>query len=229
MEESGVDVAMMDVIGSQDTISQVYHLRRSVADFEHSLSCLVATRMKVVPHIVVGLHYGKFLGEWQALDMVKHHLPDALVLVVVMPFYASSQRPFGTPNSIEVGRFFMDVREQLPETPLLLGCARPPGRTKMEIDAYAVLAGLNGIAHPADGMVELALRLERDVYVSPACCSMAVMEEMTPAGKEQSVLKLDEAFLLARRDIRAQPGGHSAGLNAIRVVAATSSQDGVQA
>ena len=37
MEQSGIDAAMMDVIGSQDTITQVYHLRRTVDDFEATL------------------------------------------------------------------------------------------------------------------------------------------------------------------------------------------------
>jgi hypothetical protein len=176
MEAAGVDVAMMDVIGAQDTVSQVYHLRRSVADFERSLECLVATSMKVVPHIVVGLHYGRLLGEWHALEIVARQQPDALVLVVVMPVYASRRRPFVTPDSVEVGRFFLDARRALPDLPLMLGCARPAGIARAQIDAYAVMAGLNGIAHPADGMVELAVRLGRTVSVSPACCSIAVEE-----------------------------------------------------
>lgn len=178
MEQSGVDVAMLDAIGAQDTVSQVYHLRRPVADFERSLERLVATSMKVVPHIVIGLHYGRMLGEWQALEMIARHRPAALVLVVVMPFYAPAQRPFATPSSVEVGRFFLDARAQLPGLPLLLGCARPAGRAKIEIDAYAVMAGLQGIAHPAEGIVELALRLGRDVRVTPACCSIAVGDEV---------------------------------------------------
>lgn len=178
MEQSGVDVAMLDVIGAQDTVSQVYHLRRPVADFERSLEHLVATSMKVVPHIVIGLHYGRMLGEWRALEMVARHRPSALVLVVVMPFYAPPQRLFATPSSSDVGRFFLDARAQLPGLPLLLGCARPAGRAKMEIDAYAVMAGLHGIAHPAEGIVEFALKLDRDVRVMPACCSIAIGEEV---------------------------------------------------
>jgi lipoyl synthase len=59
--------------------------------------------------------------------MLQRHLPDAVVLVVVMPFYAPESRPFVTPDTEAVGRFFMDARKALPETPLLLGCARPPG------------------------------------------------------------------------------------------------------
>lgn len=198
MEDAGIDVAMMDVIGAQDTITQVYHLRRSVDDFERSLECLMTTKMKVVPHIVLGLHYGTFLGEWHALDIVKRHRPDALVLVVVMPYYAPQDRPFITPEAKQVGQFFMDARAALPETPLLLGCARPAGYVKSQIDAYAVMAGLNGIAHPADGMVELALRLGRDVRVTPACCSIAVGDEVMAMDSDfqtdvQKVIEFERA------------------------------------
>ena len=175
---AGVDAAMLDIIGAQDTVSQVYHLRRPVDDFERSLAALVASPMKVVPHIVLGLHYGRMLGEWHALEMIARHRPSALVIVVAMPFYAPAGRPFATPSSREVGRFFLDARAALPELPLLLGCARPAGRAKMEIDAYAVMAGLEGIAHPADGSVELALKLGREVKVTPACCSIAIGEEV---------------------------------------------------
>ncbi|MBI5751952.1 MAG: radical SAM protein [Hydrogenophilales bacterium] len=191
MEDAGIDVAMMDVIGAQDTITQVYHLRRGVDDFERSLGYLAATEMKVVPHIVLGLHYGRFLGEWRALDIVKRHRPDALVLVVVMPHYAQEDRPFATPDAHEVGRFFMDARAAMRDTPLLLGCARPAGRVKSQIDAYAVMAGLNGIAHPADGMVELAARLGREVRVTPACCSIAVGNEVMAIDTEDAGLQVD--------------------------------------
>ena len=178
MEDSGVDAAMMDVIGAQETITQVYHLKRSVDDFERSLESLVATGLRVVPHIVLGLHYGRLLGERRALEMVRRHRPSALVLVVVMPFYAPALRPFSVPPGREVGQFFLDARQALPDIPLQLGCARPAGRAKAEIDAYAVMAGLDGIAHPADGMVELAARLGRNARVVAACCSMAVGGEM---------------------------------------------------
>lgn len=191
MEDAGIDVAMMDVIGAQDTLTQVYHLRRSVDDFERSLEYLGATEMKVVPHIVLGLHYGHFLGEWHALDIVQRHRPDALVLVVVMPHYAQEDRPFVTPGAHEVGRFFLDARAALRDTPLLLGCARPAGRVKSQIDAYAVMAGLNGIAHPADGMVELAARLGREVRVTPACCSIAVGDEVMAIDAEDAGLQVD--------------------------------------
>lgn len=211
MEAAGIDAAMMDVIGAQDTISQVYHLKRSVADFERSLECLARTSMKTVPHIVIGLHYGRMLGEWEALEIVARHLPSALVLVVVMPFYAPAQRPFVTPDARAVGRFFMDARKRLPDTPLLLGCARPAGMVKSEIDSYAVMAGLNGIAHPADGVVELAVRLGRDVRVTPACCSIAVGDEVMALEREGGI-RVDLQDLIAEQRTRPRASGKLAGI-----------------
>lgn len=204
MADSGIDAAMMDVIGSQDTITQVYHLKRSVDDFERSLEYLNETPMKVVPHIVIGLHYGHLLGEWNALEIIRRQPPDALVLVVVMPMYAPPHRPFITPDAHEVGRFFLDARAALPQTPILLGCARPPGAIKGLIDAYAVLAGVNGMAHPSEGMVELAARLGRSVRVTPACCSIAVGDEVMALSEPRGVELNLEQILEEERRARAQ-------------------------
>jgi len=103
MEAAGVDVAMLDIIGAQETIRDVYHLDRPVEDFESTLAALCATSMQISPHIVIGLHYGRILGEENALDILSRHDTKALVLVVIMPFYA---RPgtFATPDTADVGR-----------------------------------------------------------------------------------------------------------------------------
>lgn len=211
MAQAGVDVAMMDVIGAQETITRVYHLRRTVDDFEATLENLVRTPMRVVPHIVIGLHYGRMLGEWRALEIIRRHLPDAVVLVVVMPFYAPAKKPFLTPDSTEVGRFFQAARKALPSTPLLLGCARPPGESRMQIDSYAVMAGLDGIAHPADGAVELAARLGRRVRVTPACCSIVVGDEVMALQDAPGGLELDIDTIL-REEARRRAADRGIGI-----------------
>jgi lipoyl synthase len=171
MEAAGVDTAMMDVIGADETIRDVYHLERPVEDFEATLAALCATSMEVVPHVVVGLHYGRILGEPRALDIVARHRIHSLVLVVVMPFYAKSGT-FETPRTADVGRIFLEARRRLPDREVLLGCARPPGMHRRVTDAYAVAAGLDGIAFPADGAVALAQALGRPAVQEHACCSI---------------------------------------------------------
>jgi uncharacterized radical SAM superfamily protein len=170
LAEAGIDTAMMDVIGAAATIRDVYHLDRPVADFEATLAALCTTPMEVVPHIVLGLHYGRLLGEAAALDIVARHAVAALVLVVVMPGHA---RPgtFVTPDPAAVGRFFLAARRRL-QVPVLLGCARPPGRHRRAVDAYAVMAGLDAIAYPDDGAVMLAQALGRPADRQHACCAV---------------------------------------------------------
>ncbi len=178
MEAAGVDTAMMDVIGAEETIRDVYHLDRPVEDFEATLAALTATSMRVSPHIVVGLHYGRVLGEANALDIVSRYPVEALVLVVVMPFYAAPGL-FNVPDPAEVGRIFGEARRRLHERQVLLGCARPPGLHKRAVDAYAVMAGLDGIAFPADGVVGVARAIGRPFHQEHACCSIKLGGERT--------------------------------------------------
>jgi len=173
MESAGVDTAMMDVIGADATIRDVYHLDRPVEDFEATLAALCSTSMEVSPHIVIGLHYGRMLGETNALDIVSRHPVAALVLVVVMPFYAKPGL-YAVPDAGEVGRIFGEARRRLADRQVLLGCARPPGLHKRIVDAYAVMAGLDGIAFPADGAVAVANAIGRTHHQEHACCSIKI-------------------------------------------------------
>jgi uncharacterized radical SAM superfamily protein len=133
MEAAGVDVAMLDIIGAEETIREVYHLDRPVDDFEATVEALCATSMQISPHIVIGLHYGRILGEENALDILSRHDTKALVLVVIMPFYAKPGT-FATPDTRDVGRIFLQARRRLPGRQVLLGCARPPGMHKRVTD-----------------------------------------------------------------------------------------------
>lgn len=177
MEAAGVDTAMLDIIGAQETIREVYHLDRPVEDFEATLEALCATSMQISPHIVIGLHYGRILGESNALDILSRHDTKALVLVVIMPFYAKPGT-FVTPDTAEVGRIFLQARRRLPDRQLLLGCARPPGMHKRITDAYAVMAGLDGIAFPADGAVAVANMTGRPYHQAHACCSIKLGDSL---------------------------------------------------
>lgn len=186
MSDAGVDVAMMDVIGAQDTIRRVYHLKRDVADFAASLKALCQTSMRVVPHVVLGLHFGKLLGEWHALEIIKEAAVDGVVLVAVMPHFASHRYQQNPLDSEVIARFILYARHVLPSVPLSLGCARPAGQLKTKIDAYALMAGVDRIAHPAEGLVQLAITLGHEVQISSACCSVAMRRQASMRGQQSN-------------------------------------------
>lgn len=172
LADAGIDVAMIDIIGDDRTIREVYNLDRPVEDFAASLDALVAAGLRAVPHIVVGLHFGRLLGEDRALRIIAGAAVETVILVVAMPVFAVPGS-FATPDPAAVAGFFMRARAALPDHVLLLGCARPFGAERRILDAAAVLAGFDGIAYPGAEALALARRLGRVPAQSMACCGLA--------------------------------------------------------
>ena len=170
--EVGIDGAMIDIIGHRDTIRDVYHLGSDPEDYENALAWLEQYRVPTVPHIILGLHFGKMLGEERALDMIVRHPPKVMVMVVLMPLTGTPMVGIAPPSLDEIGAFFEKARKALLATPVMLGCARPMGNVKVEIDRLAVNAGLNGIAYPANGIVEYARQAGLRPRFINACCGM---------------------------------------------------------
>lgn len=170
LKAAGVDVAMLDIIGDEDTIRDVYHLDRPVADFEASLAHLVAAGLTVVPHIVAGLHFGMLRGEARALDIIARHRTAAAIMVVLMPAFAAPE--FRALDPLEGAAFLGTARTALADRLLLLGCARPHGSARVALDVAAVLAGFDGIAYPADEAMRAARLLGRTPDHALACCGV---------------------------------------------------------
>ena len=170
--EVGVDGAMIDIIGAQETIREVYHLDVPVEEYAAVLQRLGTHDVPLVPHIILGLHRGRMLGEWEALAMVARHRPKLLVLVVLMPLTGTAMQGVTPPSVEEIGAFFETARAAMPDTPIALGCARPLGPAKAAIDRRAVEAGLDGIAYPAEGIVAYARSRGLIPHFHDACCGV---------------------------------------------------------
>lgn len=170
--ELDLDGAMLDVIGAPETIREVYHLEVGVEEYEAVLARLARHGVPLVPHIILGLHFGRLLGEWRALEMIARHRPKLLVLVVLMPLYGTAMAGVAPPPTEEIGAFFETARRRLPATPIVLGCARPIGPQKPAIDRRAVDAGLDGIAYPAEGIVAYAESRGRHPRFHDTCCGV---------------------------------------------------------
>lgn len=179
---SGVDGVMLDIIGADETIRDVYHLDLSASDFEESLRLLAAADLRIIPHIVLGLHYGRFLGEHRALEMIQRYPVSTLILVVLVPLIGTPMADLPPPPIDDVTAFFADARMAMPRTKVNLGCARPMGKMKVALDHAAVDLGLNGIAYPAEGVIDYARSRGLRAELYEWCCSM------TWAGRDASGL-----------------------------------------
>jgi hypothetical protein len=169
---AGVDGVMIDVIGADETLRDVYHLDLTVDAVERSLRLLADHGLATVPHIVLGLHYGRFLGEYRALEMITRYPVTALVLVVLVPLAGAPMAGIVPPRADEVADFFATARLAAPATTINLGCARPSGALKVELDRAAIDSGLNGIAYPADGSIAYARSRGLTPRLFECCCSL---------------------------------------------------------
>ncbi|MHC4183922.1 MAG: radical SAM protein, partial [Planctomycetota bacterium] len=169
---SEVDSALFDIIGDDRTIKEVYHSDVTVKDYEKSLYYLNKHCVPVVPHIVIGLNYGKLIGEYNALEIIAKYKIKSLVLVILTPFMNTPMQDVTPPSIDDIEKFFSKAKNIITESPVILGCARPMGKYKIRVDRLAVDYGLDGIAFPSDGIVAYAQENELKPLFTETCCGV---------------------------------------------------------
>lgn len=171
---AGVDTVLIDIIGSDQTIREVYHLQACVKDYDASLQALSQRRIPIMPHIVLGLHYGRLIGEKTALEILSQYSLKALVIVILTPFIDTPMENVTPPPVEAVADFFQEARACMPSTPVILGCARPMGEYKQTVDKLAIDAGFDGIAFPAEGAAAYARSKGMETVFMESCCGLEV-------------------------------------------------------
>ena len=172
LKNAGVDQVLLDIIGSDSTIREVYHLDKTTSDYSNTLSYLADEGLEVVPHILIGLHFGKIVGEYDALEMIMNSGARHIVFVVLMPKEGTPMEKVITPSAQEIARLIAIARILNPQAKITLGCARPPGEKKQATEKYAIEAGVNGIAYPTDQTMEMAAEKNLKLIFRDTCCSL---------------------------------------------------------
>ncbi len=171
LKRNGVDAALIDVIGSDETIREIYRLNIRAEDYSNSLKALHDARLAFVPHIIVGLHYGKLKGEKEAMEMIVAHEPSTLVIIAFMPVRGTEMGRTEPPTPLSIARVILAGRIMFPKIPLVLGCMRPKGKHRTETDILALKAGVDAIAFPAAEAIEFAKSQGVEAVFSSLCCA----------------------------------------------------------
>jgi uncharacterized radical SAM superfamily protein len=182
LRSAGIDQALFDVIGDEETAREVYGLPYGPDDYARGLSILCEAGLSVAPHVVIGLHFGRLRGELRALEIIREAGAGMVVLVVLRPLPGTPMAAVVPPGAEEVGRLTAVARLRMPAAPLMLGCARPAGPAKVEMERRAVLAGANVVAYPDPETVRLAAALGLETGFVEACCTLVDARRRVPAG-----------------------------------------------
>ncbi len=166
-----VDVISFDFVGDDEVIARVYGLERTVRDYLETYRML-RRRFRVIPHITIGLDGGSTGHERKALELLAREGVDGLVFIVFIPTPGTAYASHSPPPPEEAASILAEARLLFPTVPIALGCMRPHGDYRKELDPLAVMAGVNRIVSPSREAVnkalELGLRLER----TSECCAL---------------------------------------------------------
>jgi lipoyl synthase len=166
-----VDAVLIDVIGSSETIKKILNLNVTPKDYADSLKILSKSGLSFVPHVIVGLNKGKLDGEIEALKMIYPVNPSALVIIAFMPIHGTAMAQTPPPNQFDIAKVAAIARLMFPKTPLVLGCMRPKGAFRREIDVLALKAGVDAIAFPSEEAIIYAKEKGWITYFSSNCCA----------------------------------------------------------
>ena len=166
-----LDMALVDVIGDDETIHDILGLDATTKDYENTLRYLSSAGIPLAPHLIVGLHNGELKGEFKALEMVRKFKPEVVVIVVFIPTKGTELEEIKPPNIEDVVKVITKAREIF-EVPLSLSCVRPGGRYRSMLDMYSILSGIDRIAVPSRKAFSISKELGLNIIEIPKmCCS----------------------------------------------------------
>lgn len=170
LRDAGVDQVLVDLIGDDDTYSEVYRLESGVSRLLSTLDALNRASLPVVPHIVCGLRNGKIGGEQNAVEIASR-LGVPLVVFVSLMRIPDTPMWRATPPAPEVVvDLIARARLRMPDTALSLGCARERGNDRLEV--LAVDAGINRLALPSEEARRRAEDYGLVAHYRKTCCSI---------------------------------------------------------
>jgi lipoyl synthase len=170
LKKAGVDQALIDVIGDDETLRDVYHCDFGVEKIKQTLEILNKTNISLIPHIVIGLNYGEIKGEYKAIDMISKYNPEVVTFVSLMPLKGTPMQKISPVSPKQIARIMADARVKMPNILMSLGCARD--RANPNLDVLAVELGVNRIALPSDEAIEKAKEYGLTINWQKTCCSL---------------------------------------------------------
>ena len=165
-----VDIVSFDFVTEQKIIKEVYNLNKKLVDYYENLTAL-QKEVSIFPHITLGLWQGEISWEYQAVELlVKKFNCQKVVFNVFLPIPGTELSQQKSPLIESVEKFFYYLEKNYPKLDKRLGCMRPGGQYRDQLDKLAVLTGFKVITRPSRQAVKLAKNLGYQIFWQGQCC-----------------------------------------------------------
>ena len=164
-----LDVISFDLVFDNDTIKEVYKIDKTRDDYIKAYES-IKQKTEVAPHICIGLKGGEIKGEYEVIDYLSQNPPKKLTFIVLIPTKGTEYEDVNPPDLEKVADVLCEARINLPNTEINLGCMRPRGPYRKELDTLALMCGINKIVLPSRDAKNKATEMNMTVLESKECC-----------------------------------------------------------
>lgn len=190
LADANVDIVSFDINMDEEIIKNIYHLDIELNEYKRAIDLLKKYNLNIVPHICIGLFYGKLHKELESIRFIKEAEinPSLIVLIVLIPPKDSRIR-FEMPQPVEVAKVIATLRFIFPDTEISLGCMRPRGNIKTEFEKYALKAGITRIEIPSKKTLIWLKSHNSNIKFKffSACCAIPKKDEKLAVSKDSDI------------------------------------------
>lgn len=159
-----------DLPGSNEVIRNVFKLPYSVEDYRN-LFLSYARSFRAVPHITIGLNAGAESGETATIDFLANNSPVETVFIIFRPT-PDTELANAQPPTIELVIKTLIRAKQKLNCPVKLGCMRPAGAYRRDIDILSWLHGIDKIVHPDHQLLQILQNNSVTIMEDKNCCAL---------------------------------------------------------
>ena len=190
LADANVDIISFDINMDEEVVRNIYHLDMELTEYKRAIELLRKYKLNVVPHICVGLYYGKLNKELESIKFIKEIKinPSIIVVIVLIP-PKDSKIKFETPKPEDIAKIITILRFTFPKTEISLGCMRPRGKIKTDIEKSAIKAGITRIEIPSKDTLKWLKNYNSKIQFKffSACCAIPKKYEKLAESKELDI------------------------------------------
>jgi len=190
LAEANVDIVSFDINMDEEVVRNVYHLDIELSEYKKAIDLLKKYELNIVPHICIGLHYGKLNKELESIRFIKEtKINPSLIVVIVLIPPKDSKIKFKLPKPEDIAKVIAILRVAFPKTEISLGCMRPRGKIKTKIEKVAIKAGITRIEIPSRDTLKWLKNYNSKIQFKffSACCAIPDKFEKLAESKKSDI------------------------------------------
>ncbi|WP_051275734.1 hypothetical protein [Desulfovirgula thermocuniculi] len=162
-----VDCLSLDFVADEETARYLTAGRYGSRDYLRNYLLAKKHFPRVVPHLLVGALQGQVRGELEALKVLRRLGEERVVLLVLIPGRGQEKVPLE-----DVRGVLAAARDLFPCGQLILGCMRPGGGYRYQLDSLAIREGVDVVVRPHPVLRREVEEMGWAIEVKRECCAL---------------------------------------------------------